>query len=500
MTGSKLLLSEKWTVGNRIGDPSGMATVYQAENESGTRAAIKFIPKKPGAARELLFESLSGSPNILPIIDTGETADFHVLVMPLADKSLRQHLQDCSGKVAAEEAVAIISQIASGLDSLEGEVVHRDLKPENILFFDGVWCIADFGIARYAEAATDAETHKFAMTPPYASPEQWNLERSTARTDIYALGVIAFEVISGSRPFPGPEQYDYRKQHLHDPAPQLKSGLPTLDSIVSDCLRKSPAARPTAGRLIERLSAALRVATPAMEKLRQIDRSLSVKEAQEEAISSSAHALAQTRQVLFRDACDAYNDIVNRLADAATASSDRVTVRKESVSLALSLGQGTLVMTRPQSSPGGALGSRSGPYANVNPFDVVAYSSIGVSQTSSPRHSGNGRFHSLWFCDAHTPGDYRWFELSFMANPMTVRGLSSMDPVAMDPQVAQIAFQRIMGGIQLAWKPMPIDHEREAEFSERWLEWFAQVATGSYQSPSSAPDEPSSRRGYFRNE
>src|SRR5258708_40144833 len=101
------------------------------------------------------------------------------------------------------EAVNILLDVAEALASLEKDVVHRDLKPENILFYQGHWCLADFGIARYAEATTSPDTHKYSFTPPYAAPEQWRFERATPATDVYAFGVTAFELLQGHRPFRG---------------------------------------------------------------------------------------------------------------------------------------------------------------------------------------------------------------------------------------------------------------------------------------------------------
>ena len=133
----------------------------------------------------------SRSPNIIPIIDKGEYGTYYAIVMPRAEKSLREHLVG-AGKLAVDEVATTMLDVATSLASLQADVVHRDLKPENILYYQGHWCLADFGIARYADASTAADTRKFSMTPPYASPEQWRGERATHATDVYAFGIIAF--------------------------------------------------------------------------------------------------------------------------------------------------------------------------------------------------------------------------------------------------------------------------------------------------------------------
>jgi serine/threonine-protein kinase len=113
----------------------------------------------------LLFVDLGSARNVVPVIDHGETKDSWVLVMPRAEISLRQHLEEKGPALPAEEARAILTDIATTLVDLAGKVVHRDIKPENVLLLDGHWCLADFGISRYAEATTAPDTHKFAMSP-----------------------------------------------------------------------------------------------------------------------------------------------------------------------------------------------------------------------------------------------------------------------------------------------------------------------------------------------
>ena len=160
-----------------------------------------------------------------------------MLVMSRAEKSLRGHLDEMGGRLTVNEAVSVLIDISEALVTVEGpDVVHRDLKPENVLLLDGRWCLADFGIARYAEATTASDTWKGAKTAAYAAPEQWRGDRATSATDVYALGVIAYELITGQRPFLGP---DYRRQHLEE-SPGPISGIPDrLRSLIGECLYKA---------------------------------------------------------------------------------------------------------------------------------------------------------------------------------------------------------------------------------------------------------------------
>ena len=232
-------LRRKWNIGPEI-TKGGFGRIYDAKDEDGLQAVIKLVPKAPGASRELLFEPISGYPNIIPILDYGEWGDYYILVMPLAEKSLRQYLSETGGKLTTDKSLGILIDVAEALAGLQRDVVHRDLKPDNILLYQDHWCLADFGIARYAEATTAPDTHKYACTAPYAAPEQWRGERATPATDVYAFGVTAFELLQDHRPFPGPDRSDYREQHLSQAPPSLMGCSPSIATLVTECLYKPP--------------------------------------------------------------------------------------------------------------------------------------------------------------------------------------------------------------------------------------------------------------------
>ncbi len=180
---TEIQVDRRWRLGDQLGS-GGFGHVYAATSDDGEEAALKLIPKVPGSDRELLFEDLGEARNIVPILERGETSDHWVIVMPRAEGSLRQHLDAAGGSLAAAEAVEIWKDITEALEDLDGRVVHRDIKPENVLRLGGRWCLADFGIARYAEASTAPDTQKHASSAPYAAPERWRNERATIACDV----------------------------------------------------------------------------------------------------------------------------------------------------------------------------------------------------------------------------------------------------------------------------------------------------------------------------
>jgi serine/threonine protein kinase len=204
-----------------LGPAGGFGAVYLGCGPDGKPVAVKQIhrEKQHRAVRELnIAEYLLGHnhPHVIPILDAGRDAstgdDF--IVMAQAQQSL-QDLVDKAAPLAEANALEIIDAIASGLMEI-GELVHRDLKPGNVLLHNGVWKLSDLGLARYVEDTTSANTMKRALSPQYAAPEQWRLERATKGTDVYALGCIIHALLAGDPPFPRGDL-----SHLHQFEPPL---------------------------------------------------------------------------------------------------------------------------------------------------------------------------------------------------------------------------------------------------------------------------------------
>lgn len=478
-----VVLRQRWTLGVQIGDPSGFGRVYEAIAEDGIAGVVKFIPKRPGADRELLFENLGGIPNVVPILETGETADDWLIAMPKADTSLRAVIEQAGGPMPESEVVPVLIDIARALASLDGKVVHRDLKPENVLQLNGQWCLADFGIARYAEASTAPDTWKGAWSAPYNAPERWRDERAKSASDVYSLGVMAHEMLAGSRPFLGPTRDDLRDQHLHRDAPNLTGVSPSLTSIVAECLFKSAGSRPSPANLLRRLERSLAAPSSAAARLQAANAAIRIAQAKEDAAASAALTEKERWTSLLADATRVLDQIGSGLQKAIldNAPAAQRDPRSRSLGWALGLGPASIRMEPAKPTP-------PNPWGGFRPaFEVIAHSEVAIS-IPEDQYQFNGREHSLWYCDAQDEGVYRWYETAFMIAALIPRSTKTL-PFALGPgEEAGKALWRGMAEWQLARGFVPIDQGEEEAFIERWLEWFALAAEARLARPSRMPE------------
>ncbi|KXK58066.1 hypothetical protein AWW66_32040 [Micromonospora rosaria] len=488
-----MLLASEWTLGERIGQ-GGYGMVLEARSDQVPNAVAKLVPKGPGAERELLFVDLAGVRNVVPIIDNGEMQDNWVLIMPRAERSLREHITSVQGRLPLAEALAILADIATALSGLQGRVVHRDLKPENVLLLDGKWCLADFGISRYAEASTATDTRKYSMSRPYASPEQWRGIRATSATDIYALGVIGYELLAGNRPFQGPESHDFRDQHLHQ-NPEPLSGVPLpVVALIDECLYKGPEARPTPSNVLARLKRAAE-ATPSaglaqlqQANLAEVNRIRNEERAASEARSEQERKgdLAQSSNRSLIRMMDYLKDSILANAPAAACSENIPKTRPSPEGWVIRLNEARLAFEAPVLLEGHPWGSQPGPA-----FDVVTYATLRV--TAPINHQAyQGRSHSLWYCDAQTAGEYHWYETAFTHQPTLGSGHVPNDPYALYPasDAAEAIGHGLIGGrVQVAWPFTPMSIDAMDEFVDRWAGWLALASQGKLQRPMMMPEK-----------
>ena len=239
------------------------------------------------------------------------TNDAYRLEYCFSDRLLGENIEHLS----LDDTLRVLSDVTQALEAIEEQVVHRDIKPDNILLLDGQWCLADFGISRYAEATTALDTRKFAMTPPYAAPEQWRMERATSASDVYSLGVVAYELLAGQLPFAGPAGDDYRQQHLGD-TPTPIPGVPLkLQSLIDECLLKSPGARPRPQNLLARLNQGVGATSEAASSLQQANAIAIQQRAEADRQESVARSEFERRSELCEDAKLSLTRVVNLLND-----------------------------------------------------------------------------------------------------------------------------------------------------------------------------------------
>ena len=476
-------LNKEWYLGEQLGS-GGFGRVHHAQSELGETAVIKLVPKAAGADREILFEELDDVPNVVPILDRGEWQDFWVLVMPKADMSLRDYLDQNIEHLSIDESVKVLSNVAQALVAIEERVVHRDIKPDNILLLNGSWCLADFGISRYAEATTAPDTQKFAMTPPYAAPEQWRGERASSATDVYSLGVVAYELLAGQTPFVGHEVYDYRQQHLES-TPEPIRGVPRkLQSLIEECLFKRPEARPRPQNLLARLSENVHPASEAASSLQVANEIAVRRRAEEVRLDSIAKSEAQRRHELCEVADRSLNGVIDLLNDQIVlyAPSSKRFGPTPISSCSWSLNEAELRVAPSRMVRQELNANTQGPS-----FEVVAYSDITL-QIRPDQFRYEGRSHSLWYCDAYEAGVFRWYETAFMILP-SIRERSPLAPLALAPgRDAYAALGRVIAKYQVAWPFGPFDQGEETDFIERWMGWFGEAAQTLLRRPSTMPE------------
>ena len=251
-------LADRYRIERELG-AGGMATVYLAHDVRHDRkVALKVLRPELsailGAARFLTEIKTTANlqhPHILALHDSGQAESFLFYVMPYVEgESLRDRLNR-EKQLPIADAVRIATEAAGALDYAHRHgVVHRDIKPENILLHDGRALVADFGIALAASSAGGrmTETGMSLGTPTYMSPEQAMGERTLdARTDVYALGCVLYEMLTGEPPFSGPTaQSIVAKVMTEKPAPpsRMRDTIPEhVEATVLAALNKLPADR-----------------------------------------------------------------------------------------------------------------------------------------------------------------------------------------------------------------------------------------------------------------
>jgi serine/threonine-protein kinase len=476
-----------WTVLNDkpLGTPGGFAAVFPGFSANGDPVAIKVFHKldPTASSRELKFATErmgKQDTHVIQILDCGIDLNSGraCIVMTRAEYSLAQKLST-EGKLSEAQAVMIGHAVVSGLRSVSNWV-HRDLKPGNLLWCQSGWQVADFGIARQADATTAMSTMKTWLTAAYAAPEQWNNERATQKTDVYALGCLLQEVMAGEPPFPGPSAEDFAEQHRSVPPSNL-AGSPRMKTILSRMLSKSPAARPELGELEQRFAEWEHSApqTPGAQGLAVLAARLAAEDMQQLAGAASAVLVNRDRATIERDAQRELSELSQALFDRVIESASNAVVdlgRGLTPNRSASLGQGHLTLSV------GQFKSLAVDTFKASDWDVICGGTVAVAQ-----RDGRGRSASLWYARRWPNTPYEWIEVSYWC--LGSSQYPHMEPCLLPPgRDADYATANLTHVWNIAHEPYSLGVTGHDAFIERWITRFVAVASGNYQRPSTLPE------------
>ncbi|MCO8271329.1 serine/threonine protein kinase, partial [Actinoplanes sp. TRM 88003] len=262
-------LGDRYRLVDRIG-AGGMGEVWRGVDEVlgrpiAVKAMLPAVADDPDFAQRFLAEATAmarvNHPAVASIHDYGRSHDVTYLVMEFVEgESLAQALAR-SGRLTPEQTMRVIAQAADGLQAIHDQgIVHRDIKPANLLIRrDGAVLITDFGIARHDDASRLTASGAILGTPSYLSPEQVLGQAATGLSDVYSLGLTAYECLAGQRPFEGDNPYAVALQRLQAAPRTIGVQLPApILGVVERALATDPAHRwPSAAAL----AAAARAAT-----------------------------------------------------------------------------------------------------------------------------------------------------------------------------------------------------------------------------------------------
>ncbi len=456
----------KYDPGHQLGPRGGFGAVYAGTDEAGGQVAVKrlHINAADAAHRELsLAQDLAGRTftHVMPVLDAGQDAnsDGYFVIMPVAEQSLQDYLNK-NGPLGEAEAADVLLQITQGLEEAN-HIVHRDLKPGNILAHGGLWKIADFGIARFVEDSTSLQTLKEALSPQFAAPEQWNYEHATAATDIYALGCIAYALLTGQPPFTGTPAA-LREGHLRQAPPPLGGASNQMRGLVALMLRKSPEVRPPRPRVREILLSIQRESAKGsgndpVQHLAAAAAAYEQQQSEAEAERQRVRAEASKRAAIAEDAKLILREISTELRQRVTDTVPGASILENSGRLEIRIAGAVLKLSLQTDQ----YSAEAFPHSK---WDVICGSVIVVEQ-SNPQHI---RSASLWFTRReYSQAEYRWFEVGYEANPLM--GSFKFSPIALPPERADKAHWNAMTEVQTSYHPVLIDGEDMDAFCDRWL-------------------------------
>ena len=252
MKGQKI--SDRYQIIKSIGE-GGMANVYLAYDTILDRnVAVKILRGELSSdekfvrrfQREALSASSLSNPNIVEVYDVGEdNGDFYIVMEYIEGKHLKALLKK-RGKLTVPEVVDIMSQIANGLSvAHDSYIIHRDIKPQNIMILEnGMVKITDFGIAMAINATQLTQTNSVMGSVHYLPPEQASGKGATLQSDIYSMGILMYELLTGNLPFKGDNAIEIALKHLKEHVPPVSEELPNVPQSIENIIIRATAKNP----------------------------------------------------------------------------------------------------------------------------------------------------------------------------------------------------------------------------------------------------------------
>lgn len=282
MLKSGMVIGDRYEILNKISS-GGMSTVYKGRDQKLNRyVAIKVLKSEyredKNFVRKFREEAQAAAclahPNIVNVYDVGEEMGIHYIVMELVEGITLKNYIERKGKLTIKEATSIAIQVSMGLEvAHNNDIVHRDIKPQNVMISkDGKVKVMDFGIAKAATSETIASNAMGSVH--YTSPEQARGGYSDAKSDIYSLGIVMYEMVTGRVPFDGETTVAVAVKHLQEEMPSPRIYCPelpiSLEKIIYKCTEKIAARRyANMAELIADLKQSLQ--TPDVDFVKQVN-------------------------------------------------------------------------------------------------------------------------------------------------------------------------------------------------------------------------------------
>lgn len=247
-------INDRYEIIKSIGE-GGMANVYLAKDTILDRqVAVKVLRGDLSTdekfirrfQREALSVSNLSHPNIVEVYDVGEEDGQYYIVMEYIEGKTLKQLLNKRGALTLPEVIDIMTQLTDGLSHAhEAYIIHRDIKPQNIMIEDnGTIKITDFGIAMAVNATQFTQTNSVMGTVHYLPPEQANGKGATVKSDIYSLGILMYELLTGSVPFKGDNAVEIALKHMKEKLPSIRKQNPLIPQSVENIVIKACAKNP----------------------------------------------------------------------------------------------------------------------------------------------------------------------------------------------------------------------------------------------------------------